>query len=293
MKEGCIRSGSTSMLAAACGFPVSKAEKRGGIGVIGETGERQHPTHPERLSGTTAEELNLGVEFHAARPDGVAYRRIPAPDSAECEESSCGHDSVAGSKARCPYDSRLYQRQLLSVSLGSRLERTTLAYNCQSSSVAPSDYPDAYHSAGQRQNNMNSMNSVAQHFALRLSHGGTGLVIPSVVQLFAWLFQLAILWTIIVAVYRIWLHPLAKVPGPRLAAVSQLWKMRADWRYRRAHLMLAEHQKYGPVIRVAPNELSFANPAVLQTMYSHKGFAKSDVGLFWLHQEVSRSLTCV
>ena len=28
--------------------------------------------------------------------------------------------------------------------------------------------------------------------------------------------------------WRLWLHPLASIPGPRLAAVSGLWQMRQD-----------------------------------------------------------------
>lgn len=77
--------------------------------------------------------------------------------------------------------------------------------------------------------------------------------------------------------YDLFLHPLSSIPGPRLAAVSQLWKRRADWKARRAHFMLKAHEKYGPVVRIAPNELSFSDPGLLQQVYGHKGYMKSDV----------------
>ena len=104
----------------------------------------------------------------------------------------------------------------------------------------------------------------------------------STYQSIAFLVQLACLYVILKAFYNRYLHPLANVPGPPLASVSQLWKRFADWRYRRAHYILTAHQKYGPVIRIAPNGLSFANPAVLQKIYGHKGFIKSDVGVQFL-----------
>lgn len=33
---------------------------------------------------------------------------------------------------------------------------------------------------------------------------------------------------------------------------------------------LAAHLKYGPIVRVGPNEISFADPAVVKTIYGHR-----------------------
>lgn len=38
---------------------------------------------------------------------------------------------------------------------------------------------------------------------------------------------------------------------------------------RKAHAIQAAHEKYGPVIRIGPNELSYANPTILKDIYGH------------------------
>lgn len=41
-------------------------------------------------------------------------------------------------------------------------------------------------------------------------------------------------------------------------------------RFTRAHAIELAHQKYGPAVRVAPNELSFNDPEVLKSIYGHR-----------------------
>lgn len=69
--------------------------------------------------------------------------------------------------------------------------------------------------------------------------------------------------------YDIFLHPLHKVPGPFLARFSQLWRniryFRGTWLDDVVHL----HEEYGPVVRIAPNEVSFVDKAALKTLYGH------------------------
>ncbi|KAK7750777.1 hypothetical protein SLS62_007329 [Diatrype stigma] len=81
---------------------------------------------------------------------------------------------------------------------------------------------------------------------------------------------------------------MAKYPGPKLAAISEIWYAWA-WTSGRWHKFISEaHQKYGiqctpssDVIRIAPNELSFATPQSFKDIYgppskSRKLFSKSD-----------------
>ncbi|TWU70990.1 hypothetical protein ED733_000684 [Metarhizium rileyi] len=57
--------------------------------------------------------------------------------------------------------------------------------------------------------------------------------------------------------YRLYLHPLATFPGPRLAAVSTLYRAYYQfWRDGKLlHKTIKLHKKYGPVIRISPNEV--------------------------------------
>ena len=61
------------------------------------------------------------------------------------------------------------------------------------------------------------------------------------------------------SVYRVYFHPLSSFPGPRIAALTRLWFI--------YHLISGDlveevyklHEKYGPTVRVAPDELSFTS----------------------------------
>ncbi|KAH7233411.1 cytochrome P450 [Fusarium tricinctum] len=92
------------------------------------------------------------------------------------------------------------------------------------------------------------------------------------ISLFHGIFFLGVaitLWTIHTVVYRLYFHPLAKFPGPRLAACSEFWFIRAMTSGRHSFDMSKLHRKYGDVVRVATNDLSFASPAAYRDIYNH------------------------
>ena len=77
----------------------------------------------------------------------------------------------------------------------------------------------------------------------------------TIVRLLLWVFNLATLTLLTVVTYRICFHPLARIPGPRLAAVSNVWQARYVRDGRIRQLALTLHKKYGPVVRVGPEEV--------------------------------------
>ncbi|KAG8156893.1 hypothetical protein KVR01_013306 [Diaporthe batatas] len=108
--------------------------------------------------------------------------------------------------------------------------------------------------------------------------------------------------------YLLVFHPLAKFPGPRLAAVSNLWYAR-HWLSGRYPWAIEDAiRKYGDVVRIAPNELVFFTPEAFRDIYSpaHRGletFRKTDFqnrganlgGIIWeedpvKHHQVARKL---
>lgn len=78
----------------------------------------------------------------------------------------------------------------------------------------------------------------------------------------------ALLALVSVALYRLCLHPLARVPGPRLAALSNIWYARHVRDGRMLHLGKTLHARYGPVVRVGPNEVWFDSKEAFKTIYS-------------------------
>ncbi|KZP06225.1 cytochrome P450 [Athelia psychrophila] len=66
--------------------------------------------------------------------------------------------------------------------------------------------------------------------------------------------------------YRLLLHPLRSFPGERLAALSEWhWCCHAK---DSSNYLSALHQKYGPVVRIAPNSLHFSDYRAYHDIYS-------------------------
>lgn len=68
---------------------------------------------------------------------------------------------------------------------------------------------------------------------------------------------------------------LRKYPGPILASVTDNWRLQDVWK-RDAHITYQKlHQKYGDVVRVGPNALSFGQPGAVADIYGlNKGYTK-------------------
>lgn len=57
--------------------------------------------------------------------------------------------------------------------------------------------------------------------------------------------------------YNIFLHPLAKFPGPLLRSGFYVFNYWEELRGVQAKKALALHDRYGPVVRIGPDSLSF------------------------------------
>ncbi|TKA72850.1 hypothetical protein B0A55_07699 [Friedmanniomyces simplex] len=70
-------------------------------------------------------------------------------------------------------------------------------------------------------------------------------------------------------VYTLYLHPLAKYPGPQLGRLSQWYDVYHAYKGDKHVLFHRLHQKYGPVVRFSPNTVSINDPAALKAIYAH------------------------
>ncbi|KAF2149936.1 cytochrome P450 oxidoreductase [Myriangium duriaei CBS 260.36] len=69
---------------------------------------------------------------------------------------------------------------------------------------------------------------------------------------------------------------LNKYPGPAVAAYTNWWRFADAWgrKVERTHIDL--HRRYGDIVRLGPNVLSFADPKAIKTIYGlNKGMTKS------------------
>ncbi|TPX12372.1 uncharacterized protein E0L32_007019 [Thyridium curvatum] len=76
--------------------------------------------------------------------------------------------------------------------------------------------------------------------------------------------------------YNYFFHPLRSIPGPPLARISRLWSRIGNFHGRKSERIHEAHVKYGPVVRVGPNEISFADPAAVQDIYTSNDFTKEE-----------------
>ncbi|PYH79144.1 cytochrome P450 pisatin demethylase, partial [Aspergillus uvarum CBS 121591] len=81
--------------------------------------------------------------------------------------------------------------------------------------------------------------------------------------------------------YNYYLHPLARYPGPFLARITNIWRF-ASFLRGQHHLTEEKlHQRYGPIVRVAPNWLSFSQLPAFEAIYGfHKAIEKDDFYTF-------------
>ena len=71
------------------------------------------------------------------------------------------------------------------------------------------------------------------------------------------------------AVYRIWFHPLAHIPGPFVAKFTHMWQTVKSFQGTWYYDIVAVHEKYGAVVRISPDEISFVDGDALKRLYGH------------------------
>ncbi|CAN8096549.1 unnamed protein product [Discula destructiva] len=70
------------------------------------------------------------------------------------------------------------------------------------------------------------------------------------------------------ALYNNYSSPTRKYPGPWLARYTRLWKTLSTASEHTHWDHVALHREYGPVVRIAPNEVSLASPEAARTLLS-------------------------
>ncbi|KAL4898954.1 putative sterigmatocystin biosynthesis P450 monooxygenase stcF [Aspergillus multicolor] len=81
-------------------------------------------------------------------------------------------------------------------------------------------------------------------------------------------------------IYRVCLHPLRKYPGPRWWAIWRGPYLISSIRGTIVRDIQHLHDQYGPVVRIAPDELSYITPDAAKTIYtSHPEFPKDPMHL--------------
>lgn len=95
-------------------------------------------------------------------------------------------------------------------------------------------------------------------------------IVGGVCNALALAFGLWLAYTCYSVIYNLYFHPLRRFPGPLLMRISRLpyiyEYVRGVFQYRMTEL----HQQYGEIVRIAPDELAFSNPAAWNDIQGHR-----------------------
>ncbi|KAK0649206.1 cytochrome P450 [Cercophora newfieldiana] len=97
-----------------------------------------------------------------------------------------------------------------------------------------------------------------------------GLMLPNFYSATVLVVATTAVYLVAKVVYNLYFHPLARFPGPFAYRATRLaWLLQ----YNKGTLskdMLAFHKRYGPIVRIAPDELAFNHPDAWKEIYGHK-----------------------
>jgi hypothetical protein len=103
-------------------------------------------------------------------------------------------------------------------------------------------------------------------------------VIFSLNSILALLFAFLI-YGILLAIYRLTIHPLSTFPGPKLAAATRWYEFYHDVAPHKGHYLWkiqAMHAHYGPIVRVTPDELHIKDSSYFDEIYAPMGGRKRE-----------------
>jgi hypothetical protein len=90
------------------------------------------------------------------------------------------------------------------------------------------------------------------------------LLSPSLLVLGLFVLAGSYIWTCLTS-------PLRKIPGPKLASFTSFTIKWHEFHANRTRYVHRLHEIYGPVVRIAPNEVSFASVEGVKEIYSSGG----------------------
>lgn len=79
-----------------------------------------------------------------------------------------------------------------------------------------------------------------------------------------------IIWLCVSLIRRL-RSPITKIHGPAYTKFTSLWLMKQELTSNRRPYIHELHQKYGPIVRLGPNEVSFTSLEAIKEIYTSGG----------------------
>jgi hypothetical protein len=95
---------------------------------------------------------------------------------------------------------------------------------------------------------------------------------------------IAVTWasTIFIRALR---SPVSKIPGPGYSKFTELWLMIQEFTGNRRLYIHQLHRRYGPVVRLGPNEVSFTSLEAVKEIYTSGGSGYDKTELYNLFMQ--------
>lgn len=98
-----------------------------------------------------------------------------------------------------------------------------------------------------------------------------------------------VIYNLIWILYARFLHPLRHIPGPFLASTTRFWIIIVTLQGNMDKVQRRLHEEYGPIVRIAPDEVACADPEAIRTIYStQKPLTKSEFYPPWGNKSFSK-----
>ncbi|KFY83897.1 hypothetical protein V500_09804 [Pseudogymnoascus sp. VKM F-4518 (FW-2643)] len=100
----------------------------------------------------------------------------------------------------------------------------------------------------------------------------------------AYVVSALVIYVTSLVVYRRWFHPLSKVPGPFWASITHFYIVKYNLFSERSQFYLQVeklHLKYGPVVRISPDEIHLADPENYEKLHYIGSKAPSKAPYFY------------
>ncbi|GAW24070.1 hypothetical protein ANO14919_136500 [Xylariales sp. No.14919] len=89
---------------------------------------------------------------------------------------------------------------------------------------------------------------------------------------------LLVIYNIVLVIYRLYFHPLAKFPGPKLVAASTWYETFVDlFRHDFPERLARMHEQYGPIVRVSPKEIHISDANFVTTVFATAAKHRTDI----------------
>lgn len=95
------------------------------------------------------------------------------------------------------------------------------------------------------------------------------------------------------AIYNVYFHPLNRFPGPVSHAISRIPYFYRAVRGTLPFDMLNLHERYGDIVRIAPDELAFSHPDAWKDIFGHKNGEPGMAKAAWFYRPLDEPLHIV